>query len=227
MNRITVIFHCLTATVLCILLAGCAIGTPRDLVRGKGYQPQNVFVATNGLPSDLRRVAMLPTSCDESDSVLVDGRNELQPILMEQLIKTKKFEVVSANSDALKTRLTRADWSSEEPLPPDLLALLQQQSGCDAVMFSRLTVFRAYPPLEVGWRMRLVDVRTGHTLWAADEIFNGGEISVDNGARRHQLTEERVPSGAPDEWFIRNSPDKFGEYTAARLLATLPPRQPQ
>jgi hypothetical protein len=38
------------------------------------------------------------------------------------------------------------------------------------------------------------------------------------------LLEERVPSGAPDEWFIQNSPAKFGQYTAARLLATLPPR---
>ena len=225
MNRI-VFFPWLTASILCGLLAGCTIGTPRDLVRGKGYQPQNVFVTTNGLPNDLRRVVMLPIACDESDSTLVEGRNHLEPILMEQLIKTKKFEVVAPDSDTLKARLTRSDWSSEEPLPPEFLAMLHQESGADAVLFSRLTVFRAYPPLAVGWRMRLVDARTGRALWAADEVFNSGELSVDNGARRHQLAEERVPSGAPDEWFIQNSPDKFGEYTAARLLATLPPRQP-
>jgi hypothetical protein len=204
---------------------GChTIATPHDLVRGKGYQPQNIYVENAVLPKNIRRVVVLPLTCDENDSVLNDGRATLEPILVGELIKTKKFEVIASDAAFLKNREGRADWSSEQSLPPDFFALLRGNSDCDAVLFARLTVFNAYPPLAVGWRLRLVDAETGHTIWAADEVFNGGEPAVKNGARRHQLIAERDPSGAPDEWFVQNSPAKFGQYTAASLFTTLPAR---
>jgi hypothetical protein len=222
--RISKYFAAGAALLICSLLAGCAIGTPRDLVRGRSYQPQNVFVGAGALPVNIRRVVVLPLVCDENNSTLAEGRSELEPVMLDELIKTKKFEVVSSDSDFLKNRTSRADWAGEEALPQEFFTLLRENSGCDAVLFSRLTVFRAYPPLAVGWRVRLVDAQTRRTIWAADEVFDGGESAVGNGARRHQLTEERDPNGAPDEWFVQNSPSKFGQYTAARLLATLPPR---
>jgi TolB-like protein len=214
----------LVVVIFCALLTGCAVGTPEDLVRFKHYEPQNVFVDGAALPKNIRRVAVLPLVCDDKDINLDEGRAQLEPVLMSELIKTKKFEVVSSDSSFLKNRTTRADWTGEEILPPEFFALLRENSGCDAVLFSRLTVFRAYPPLAVGWRIRLVDAQTGKTIWAADEVFDGGEVAVENGARLHQLTEDRSPWGAPNAWFVQNSPSKFGQYTAARLLATLPPR---
>jgi hypothetical protein len=69
-----------------------------------------------------------------------------------------------------------------------------------------------------------VDAETGRTLWAADEVFDGGDPSVKDGARRHQLSDEHDPYGVPSEWFIQNSPSKFGQYTAAKLFTTLPAR---
>jgi hypothetical protein len=210
--------------VICGLLAGCAVGTPRDLVRGPGYRPENVYAAKGPLPANIRRVIVLPLVCEENNYDLDEGRTVLEPVLVAQLIKTKKFEVVCSDAEFLKSRIGRAEWANEETLPPAFFTLLREGSGCDAVLFSRLTVFRAYPPLAVGWRLRLVDVQTGRTIWAGDEVFDEGQCAVENGARRHQLTQERDPAGAPDEWFIQNSPSKFGEYTAARLLATLPGR---
>ena len=212
----------LLAILLCGLLAGCAIGTPRDLVRVKQYQPQNVYVEGAAMPKNIRRVVVLPLVCDENDINLGEGRAELEPVLLSELIKTKKFEVVSSDSTFLENRTSRAEWTTEENLPPEFFSLLRENSGCDAVLFARLTVFRPYPPLAVGWRIRLVDAQTRRTVWAADEVFDGGEASVENGARKHQLIEERT-GGAPNEWFVQNSPSKFGQYTAARLLATLPP----
>jgi hypothetical protein len=210
--------------VICGLLGGCAVGTPRDLVRGASYRPENVYAGTGALPANIRRVTVLPLVCEENNYELAEGRAVLEPVLLAQLIKTKKFEVVRSDAEFLKSRIGRAQWANEGTLPPEFFTLLREDSGCDAVLFSRLTVFRAYPPLAVGWRLRLVDVQTGRTLWAGDEVFDEGQRAVENGARRHQLTQERDPAGAPDEWFVQNSPSKFGEYTAARLLATLPGR---
>ncbi len=213
------------ALAACALFTGChTVATPSDLVLGKGYQPQNVYTESGALPKNLRRVAVLPLVCDENDAIMKEGRATLEPVLMDELIKTKKFEVVSSDGAFLKNRTSSAVWNGEGVLPPDLFALLRENSACDAVLFSRLTVFRAYPPLAIGWRLRLVDAETGRTIWAADEVFDGGEPSVGDGARRHQLSEERDPYGVPSEWFIQNSPSKFGQYTAARLFATLPPR---
>jgi hypothetical protein len=223
-NRRSVSAFCVMCIAVSFGLSGCAVGTPRDLVRFKSYEPQNVFVDSSTLPKNIRRVVVLPLVCDENDVNLDEGCAQLQPVLASELIKTKKFEVVSSDSAFLKNRTSRADWTGEEPLPPELFSLLREKSGCDAVLFSRLTVFRSYPPLAVGWRVRLVDIQSGKTVWSADEVFDGGEAAVENGARKHQLIEERTPSGAPDVWFIQNSPTKFGQYTAARLLATLPAR---
>lgn len=218
-------------TAVSVGLAGCAfatgcrtIATPSDLVRGKGYQPQNIYAESAALPKNVRRVVVLPLVCDQNDEAMNDGRASLEPVLVSELIKTKKFEVVTSDGAFLKNRAGRADWTTEEVLPPDLFALLRENSACDAVLFARLTVFRAYPPLEIGWRLRLVDAETGHTIWAADEVFNGGESSVKSGARRHQLLAERDTAGAPEEWFVQNSPSKFGQYTAASLFSTLPAR---
>jgi hypothetical protein len=211
-------------SALCALLAGCAIGTPSDLVRGPGYKPENVFIGADALPVNIRRVVVLPLVCDKNNYDLTEGCAELEPVLREELLKTKKFEIVSSACDFVKNRTGSAEWASEDVLPPEFFSLLRENSGCDAVLFSRLTVYRPYPPVAIGWRVRLVDAQTRRTIWAADEVFDGGQRAVENGARRHQLTDERDPDGAPDEWFIENSPSEFAEYTAARLLATLPPR---
>lgn len=214
-----------TMLAACALLNGCStVATPRDVVRGRGYKPENVFVNANALPQNVRRVTVLPLICDASDYDLTAGCTALQSVLVNEIIKTKKFEVVCSDADFVKTRTGRTDWSAEDALPPEFFNVLRDGSACDAVLFCRLTVYRPFPPLAIGWRMRLVDAQTRRTLWSADEVFDGGQQPVEDGARRHQLTQERDPSGAPDVWFVQNSPAKFGGYTAACLLATLPPR---
>jgi len=75
------------------------------------------------------------------------------------------------NSTSFRSRLrTSADvrqveLDRAEILPPDFLDSLQRVYGCDAVLFCELSTFRAYAPLAVGWRMKLVDVRTRQILW--------------------------------------------------------------
>lgn len=216
--------HVFFIAAACALLSGCAIGTPRDLARGRSYHPQNVFTGAGALPVNIRRVVVLPLVCDEKNYDLSEGRAVLQPVLLAELMKTKKFEVVTPDAAVLKNRTCCVEWADDQALPADLFTILRQTSGCDAVLFARLTVFRPYPPLAVGWRLRLVDAQSRRTIWSADEVFDDGQPDVQNGARRHQLTGERDSYRAPDEWFMQNSPSKFAEYTAASLFATLPPR---
>jgi hypothetical protein len=214
----------LWATVaLSSLLAGCAGLSPRKLTLGPGYQPANVFTWSTTLPAGLKRVAILPVaSMDAND--LPAGREALEPILQAELFKLGTFEVVFPNPESLRAHTGRVSWNSEDELPPAFFSSLRESTGCDAVLFCRLTTFHAYAPLVVGWRMRLVEVNRQVTLWATDEVFDAGKSSVRNGARRYQLDEIACARTAPDDWSILNSPRQFGQYATASLLATLPHR---
>jgi len=109
-------------------------------------------------------------------------------------------------------------------LPPDFFDSLREVYACDAVLFCQLTVFRAYKPLAVGWRLRLVDARTRQTLWEADELFDAGQQAVLNGAMHYQRAELRNQVPGEGGWLIQNSPRQFSQYAAAQVVETLPRR---
>lgn len=186
---------------------------------------ENVFQAGSVLPADLRRVAVLPTAWDESPSGLAQGGEMLGPLLLSELIKTRKFEVVNVTPEALRRESGRLSWTGEEVLPTDFLDSLQRVYGCEAVLFCELTEFRAYPPLAVGWRLKLVEARTGRILWAVDKVFDEKQPTVLNQTWHHYVAELGVGHDPADDWLIENSPRKFGEYTIVQVLSSLPNRK--
>jgi len=205
-------------------LTGCETASFTAVTLGQPYKPENVFLAAAQLPADLKRVAVLPLACDGRRTDLAAGRDSLGPVLTAELVKAKKFEVVEVSSDELSRLTGRADWTGEEILPAGFLDSLKKEYGCDAVLFCQLTEFHAYPPLAVGWRLRLVAVRGQKTLWAGDEQFDAGEPAVMAGALLYQRQEQRQLDDDTAEWLALNSPQRFGQYSIARLLDTLPAR---
>jgi len=206
------------------LLAGCETSRLTMAAFSSPYKPDNIFIAAPQLPGDLKRVAVLPLACGERRTDLVEGRDALGPALAAELIKAKKFEVVEVSPDELSRLTGRVEWTGEEVLPAGFLDSLQKKFGCDAVLFCQLTEFHAYPPLAVGWRLRLVAVRGQKTLWAGDEQFDAGRPAVMAGARHYQQQEQRQMSDETAGWLALNSPQWFGQYAIACLLDTLPAR---
>jgi hypothetical protein len=209
---------------LCASLTGCASLKPRDVVLGSGYHPENIYLSTPTLSPDLKRVAVLPLMADPGYSTLLEGRDALESVLTAELIKTKKFEIVRATPEVLASSTGRSGWTGEEALPAGMLDSLRRVYNCDAVLFCQLTVFRAYAPMSIGWRMKLVDAKTAQILWAGDEVFDSGQRSVQAGSRRYQLRQQRSVDNSTEEWVRENSPRHFGQYTVARLFATMPAR---
>jgi len=136
-----------------LFLSGCAFQHPQQLL-DSAYRPQNVFMWGSGLPPQIRRVALLPMACDQNEAEMLDGRDTLEPIVRMELQKIRKFEIIPLDAETLRARTGQATWSCEETLPHDLFSWLGESRGCDAVLFCRLTVFRGYAPLAIGWRMR-------------------------------------------------------------------------
>lgn len=229
-------------TICIIFIGGIALGGV-PAAPGQSHNSGNVFSASSTLPADVKRVVMLPLAYEEAQSDLSDGCEMLAPILQTELVKTKKFEVVCASAEMLRSSFGSWNWTGEEILPTNFFDRLRRIYGCDAVLFCELTELRSSAPLAIGWRLKLVDLHTGEILWAADEIFDAGNPTVAESARRFEEHERTFsqkkqaffrrlsawrnlesPTPSNRQWSIFNSPRFFGRFSAAALLETLPKR---
>jgi hypothetical protein len=206
------------------LLAGSQAAPPHASILRRGYQPDNVFAYPAKLSLDLRRVAVLPLAAETAGRDLPAGCAALAPVLWEQLIKTRKFEVVTVDAATLRRGTGQTAWTGTETLPADFLAYLRREYGCDGVLFAEVTAYRAYAPLAVGWRLKLVDVHSGQIIWAAEDLFDAAQPAVYRAAQRFAGSRSFWPFGREENWLAANSPRQFGRYAAAALLDTLPER---
>ncbi len=211
----------LFGVILWLFCSGCAF---HDRVYGPSFQPRNVFQEDPTLPATLKRVAILPVAWDEQQALQEDGREQLGPVLREELLRLGKFEVVPVSSEDLNRWTGRNTWTGEEQLPMNFFDVLRARLGCDAVLFASLTVYRPYKPMAVGWRFKLVDTRSMKIRWAADEVFNAGEREISNAARRYYQQNLKTLGSLSDSKMILSSPSGFGRYTARALFETMPQR---
>jgi hypothetical protein len=223
--------------LIAVLTAGCHVLPPfpaavQDM--GPRYKPTNVYRRSNSLSPEIRRVAVLPLVTPTSGPFLQDGVEIMSPLLYAELEKCKRFEVIPVTADQLRQWTGRAGWRTDEPLPQDFFARLSDATGCDAVLFCQLTRYEPYQPLALGWKFSLVanlparpvsaQEAKDKILWSADEVLDAGEPGVSNAARDYyaQHLHNEAPSADPST--ILSSPARFGQYTLAALLETLPGR---
>jgi hypothetical protein len=211
-----------------------------------GMPSANVYVSSKTLPAGLKRVLVLPLAWEKSDDNngnLSGGCLMLDPVLQAELTKAGRFEVVVATPEALRSVTGKMSWNGSEALPANFFDNLKNVYACDAVLFCELSTFRPDAPLAIGWRLKLADAGTGKILWAADEIFDAGNLDVARDAE--QFEKSRQPhhnfvynvysflswcintptrSALDDQWKILHSPRFFAEYSLENLLKTLPQR---
>src|SRR5580692_8393931 len=77
------------------MLAGSQAAPPHAGIFRREYRPDNVFACPAKLSLGLRRVAVLPLAGETAGRDLPEGCAALAPVLWEELVKTRKFEVVA------------------------------------------------------------------------------------------------------------------------------------
>ncbi len=214
---------CLLVTTT-ILLAGCSVPPTVRRSLATPYHPVNVTRLAEVLPDTIRRVAILPIPRSRTDSNQAAGADALEPEFRAELHKLKKFEVIPVSPEKLHVLTGGTDWAADDRLPADFFERLRQATGCDAIIFLSLTTFRAYPPLQVGWKARLVDCEKHLTWWAVDEVFDAGGNAVAAAAVGFANRELNLPESAADGAAVLRSPRRFGQYTANAIVNTLPGR---
>lgn len=216
-------------SVLLLLTVGCSTTTiaQGEIITGPNHELSNIHRLGPKLPERIRRVAMLPLSTEPGNSDLASGRDALEPILQSELDKLNVFEVIRITPQQMRQYTGQTDWSAADKLPVNFLSTLKQETGCDAVLFSRLTRYHAYPPMAVGWNLKLVDATDAQIWWAADEMFDQADKSVVASSRRYQLEHSKYYQANPllaDSRTALISPRKLAQYSASALFATLPER---
>ncbi len=203
-----------TLTLLC---AGCKTA-PKVTQAGPSI---NMYRVNSQLPQTVRRVAVLPLTAD-GEIGADQGTDTLQPVLYSEIAKAAAFETVVISPEQLRALTGRATWNAQDVLPADFLTRLHAATHCDAVLFCRLTQYRPYPPMAVGWNLKLVDVSSRNVLWAVDQVLDSGEPVVAMSAREYYNQAINVPPPKGDPGSVLLSPRLFGQYAAAVVVETIP-----
>jgi hypothetical protein len=214
-NAPRLLFLTFAAALTCVF-SGCV--TKPVVLAPPPPPPQNYFSPqVEGAP--IRRVALLPL-CNASypDHYL----RALDETFESELTKKALFEVVSVSRADMERLFAERQFASTSTLPADTLTKLRQRYGVEGVLFTDLTHFSPYRPVSMGIRTKLVDVSTGKIRWAFDYVFDAGNSSVAEAAKRYQVlySDPRQPLST-DGGSILLSPARFAKYVASETFASL------
>jgi hypothetical protein len=208
----------------CIFLFSTGEVRNGSVLLASDFKAENVYSQSPRFLASLQRVALLPVAASSQAGDLPEGCETMMPVLLDELVRTRKFEVVAIKPEDLSFSTGHREWTGAETMPVDFFTTLQRISGCDAVLFCELTEYKAYAPLAIGWRLKLVDVRTKAILWAADEVFDARTTAL---AQKNSILGKITATLThPDEqaWVEATSPRVFGHNTISAMLKTLPER---
>lgn len=212
----------LLVLLVCLLAAGCS-QTTREQARDTLTQP---FAPTNyygveALPNRVHRVVSLPLFYDAPEG---DYLESLDATFRSEANKSLRFELVSLSRLEMDKLFGTRQLSSTDAMPQDLFSRLYKTVAADAVLFTDITHYRPYQPLQIGVRAKLVDMTTGTVLWSFDHVYDAADPGVSVAARNYQKHLSRQPYPLDSAGSVLQSPARFAKYAAWETFRTLPPR---
>jgi hypothetical protein len=205
-------------------LGGC--NTVPELLGRAGVEQGPYFTPVNfrgeaRLPEEVQRIAVLPV--DGGSVAGEESAAAMDAVLLSALQKQLRFEVVMVSREECHRLFGATAFSSVAALPHGFLEKIAGHYAVDAVLFTDLTVYKAYRPLTLGFRAKLASVRDVRLIWAFDEVFSADSQPMRNSVRLfyrrgdHPAPTDPVPAAL-------QSPVRFGAVAADLMFRTLPPR---
>ncbi|MDX2186041.1 MAG: hypothetical protein SFV32_03840 [Opitutaceae bacterium] len=220
-------FRALTLLLTLAAFTSCAdLPKPDPLAIGPFYEPTNVRKNVLHLPLDVRRVLLVPLA-STGPSIPEENMNAMDAVFQTELNRTQRFEVVALNRDQLADLIGRRQVSSTEVIPAlfvEKILRTDNRFGADAVLFVDVTDFKAYPPVSIGVRSKLIRISDMSVLWAADLNLAADDRRVINSARKYarHLGSDAGPVDLSHT--VLQSPTRFAAFAAHTTFGTLPER---
>jgi hypothetical protein len=213
----------LAAVLVAGLLGGClTMPTLGSAHTAKPeYKPKN-FTGEPVMPAAIHRVLLLPLAGGTVTDA--DSTSVLDPILHTALQRQSRFEVVTLPREECRNLFHASEFSSAGALPNGFMEKLGRLYSVEAVLFVDLTVYRAYRPLELGFRAKLATVKDVRLVWTFDESFSASDPAVANSAQRYSADHGEVDTPSQLTPKVLQSPSRLAAFAADAMFKTLPPR---
>ncbi len=207
------------ATVLAAVTGGCGTHEKRPIVPAV-----NSYLSSQEDLGAIRTVAMLELAEEPAEAGVA---GDLTQNLADAIRQKRLFHLDVVGRDEDVYRLMPIG-KVAGPLTLRELSDIRNTLGCDAVLLGVVTNFKPYPHMQLGLRLRLIDLRKGQLVWAVDNVWQAGQRSMeermadyyrDSLAREYQPLDWRLALLSPKAF------EGFVSYETAQTLVVEPPRQ--
>lgn len=207
-------------SVLLFLAFGLVLSLPSCVMLDVTPSREDVvpYQAPSRPLAPFRRVLLAPLrredGADASELVL-------RRALADAVVAQRVFEVVPVSRRELvdieiERSRTRGTFSTDD------LLTLNRRFGVDGVLTGTLTRFEAYPEMQIGVRLHLIDCRTGRVAWGTDNLLAASDPRVRRDAHNfYDLAYHDGTDSLEEERKVLVSPRVFSRYVAHRVVETL------
>ena len=217
----TILRNCSFCLSIFFALTSCRKFEQEKVVaRAEPFIPSNLYPIER-LPTYFNRVVVIPCHHEDNDSPILDY---IDDIFQQELAQERIFEIIRFSPSQMKKKFGIERVSSTSPLPENFLRELETLTNSNGILFVDIHSYRAFRPMSLGVRAKLVDIKTGEFMWAIDETFDAGHASVIMGSRVFQEKSQVRALSAKTSGSVLQSPRIFAKYVAATTFSTLPLR---
>ena len=207
--------------LLLSFFSGCRRFEEEKIVaQAEPFVPSNLYPVER-LPEYFNRVVVLPCYYHDQDSPLLEYIDE---VFHQELAQERIFETIRLSTYQMKQHFGVDRVDSSKPLPENFLRKLEELTAANGVLFVDLDSYRAYRPVALGVRSKLVDLKSGEFMWAIDETFDSGHANVIAGANVFQKSSQVRALSSKTAGSTLHSPRIFSKYVASTCFSTLPSR---
>ena len=100
------------------------------------------------------------------------------------------------------------------------LLAIRKTLNCDAVLIGNITEFNPYPPMTIGLRLKLVDLKDGELVWGLEQVWDIADKTTENRIKNYFKTQMNSDFIPLREQVIAVSPLKFFRFVAHEAAET-------
>lgn len=203
----------LHATILLALafVCGCHV-----IYKPAGHEPDYYYVNPQ---KDLPAVGKAVLIELDNDSTYPHISADVTDALFQALQKKQVFSLATVNQ-------TDPDWRSlqidaDSPYSLEQLGEMRKTLNCNAVLTGTITTYQPYPHLNIGLRLKLIDLADGQLLWAFEQIWDTTDKTTEKRIKDYFQAQIRSEITPLHERLVVVSSLKFVKFVAYEVAKTM------
>ena len=196
--------------LLAVLLSGCHTHSASIPVLDYYYLNPNKKL------TDVGRVAIIEL---DNDSSYPQISTDITGSLYQALQKRQVFGLTVVHQNDPSWRSLQLERDSTYTL--EQIMAIREALKCDGILLGTVTEFRPYPHMEVGLRLKLLDLRDGQLLWALEQIWDSADKTTEKRIKNYFKSEKRTGFAPLHEELAAVSPLEFIKFVNYEVAGTL------